>query len=61
MSGPVFINSLIHTDAFGTRRAGHLLHSNEGVTQGEPLAMIAYGLVILHSIRDLLVAHPQVT
>ena len=28
-------------------RSGHLLHSKKGVTQGDPLAMIAYGISIL--------------
>ena len=40
---------------------GHLLHSKEGVTQGYPLAMIAYGLGILPLIWDLRSAHPRVT
>ena len=28
-------------------RSGHFLHIKEGVTQGDPLAMIAYGIGVL--------------
>ena len=28
-------------------RYGHFLHSKEGVTQGDPLAMISYGIGVL--------------
>ena len=34
-------------------RSGHFLHSKEGVTQGEPLAMIAYGIGVFPLIREL--------
>ena len=44
-----------------TDRSGHFLHSKEGVTQGDPLTMIAYGIGVLHLIRDLRRAHPRVT
>ena len=39
--------------------SGHLLLSKEGVTQGSPLAMISYGIVILLLIRDLCTMHPH--
>ena len=42
-------------------RTGHFLHSKEGVTQGDPLDMIAYGLGISPFIQDLRAAHPRVT
>ena len=37
------------------------MHSNEGVTQGDPLAMIAYGIGVLPLIRVLRRDHPQFT
>ena len=40
---------------------GHFLHIKERVTQGDPLAMIAYGLGILSLIRDLRKDHPSTT
>ena len=36
------------------------LHIKEGVTQGDPLAMIAYGIWVLPLIRVLRSDHPQV-
>ena len=36
------------------------LHSKEGTTQGDPLAMIAYGIRVLPLIRVLRSYHPQV-
>ena len=39
---------------------GRFLHSKEGVTQGYPLTMIAYGLGILPLIRDLQTSYPSV-
>ena len=39
----------------------HFLHSKEGVTQGDPLAMIAYGIGVLPLIRELRNDHPRVT
>ena len=41
--------------------SGHFLCSKEGVTQGDPLSMIVYGIGILPLIRELQDAHPQVT
>ena len=41
--------------------SGHFLHSKEGVTQGDPLAMIAYGISVLPLIRVLRRDHSQVT
>ena len=41
--------------------SGHFLHSKEGVTQGDPLVMIAYGIGVLLLIRELQGAHPRVT
>ena len=41
--------------------SGHVLHSKEGVTQGDTLDMIAYGIGVLPVIRELRVSHPRVT
>ena len=37
------------------------MHSKDGVTQGGPVAMIAYGIGVLPLIRELRDAHPRVT
>ena len=37
------------------------MHSKEGVTQGDPLAMITYGIGVLPLIRELWDSHPRVT
>ena len=42
-------------------KSGHFLHSKEGVTQGDPLSIIAYGIGVLPLIRELQGAHPRVT
>ena len=41
--------------------SGHFLHSKERMTEGDPLAMIAYGIGVLPLIRELREAHPRVT
>ena len=41
--------------------SGHFLHSKEGLTQGDPVAMITYGIGVLPLIFDLKRDHPRVT
>ena len=41
--------------------SGHFLHSKEGATQGDPHAVIDYGIGVLPLIRFLRRDHPQVT
>ena len=41
--------------------SGHFFHSKEGVTQGDPLSMIAYGIGVLPLIQELRESHPRVT
>ena len=41
--------------------SGHFLHRKEGVTQGDPLAMIAYVIGVLLLIRELRNAQTRVT
>ena len=40
---------------------GHFFYSKEGVTQGDPLVIVAYGLWILPFIQELRTAHPSIT
>ena len=40
--------------------SGHFLYSKEGVTQGDPLTIIAYGIGVLPLIRELWETHPHV-
>ena len=58
-------NCYCHWDTLVVRdtanKSGHFLHSKEGVTQGDPLAMISYGIGVLLLIRYLRRAHPCVT
>ena len=51
--------TLVVWDAGGG--SGHFLHSKEGVTHRDPLAMIACGIGFLPLIRELRGAHPRVT
>ena len=41
--------------------SGHFLYSKEGVTQGDSLAMITYGIGVLSLIREFWSAQPRVT
>ena len=41
--------------------SGHFLYRKEGVTQGDPLSIITYGMVVLPLIRELQDVHPCVT
>ena len=41
--------------------SGKFLHSKEGMTQGDPLAMIVYGIGVLPIIREVRNAQPRVT
>ena len=41
--------------------SGHFLHIKEGLTQGDPIAMIAYGIGVLPLIRELQGSHPRIT
>ena len=41
--------------------SGHMLHSKEGVNQGEPLDMITYVIGVIPIIRELRDAHPHIT
>ena len=41
--------------------SGYFMHSNEGVIQGGPLAIIDYGIEIFPLNRELCTVHPHVT
>ena len=41
--------------------SGHFLHSKEGVTQGDPLTIIVYGIEVLTLIREFQGEPPRVT
>ena len=45
---------------WNTRSTGRLIHSRDGVNQGNPLSMIVYGIEILPLVRYLQVAHQDV-
>ena len=40
---------------------GHFLYSKEGMTHGDPLAMVVYGLEIPPLTPELWTAHPSIT
>ena len=42
-------------------RSGHFLHIKEGVTQGDRLLMISYGIGVLPLIKEFWGSHPRVT
>ena len=46
---------------FNLDGSGHFLHNKDGVNQGDPLAMITYGIGVITLIRELEDAHPRVT
>ena len=65
-SGAQFtFNFYPHWATLGVRNTAdgsvHFLHSKEGMTQGDPLAMITYGIGVLPLIRVLRTDHPQVS
>ena len=41
--------------------SGHFLHIKEGLTQGDPLSTIAYGIGVLPLIREIRGSHPRIT
>ena len=40
---------------------GDSLYIKEGVTQGDPIPMIVYGILFLKLIQELRAAHPKIT
>ena len=62
LSGTQFtFNCYHHWDSIVVRDSEdgscHFMHSKEGMTQGDPLAMITYGIWVLPLIRDLRDSH----
>ena len=49
---------LVLRNRYGT---ASLLRSREGVTQGDPIYMVAYSIVILMMIKQPKAAYPEVT
>ena len=56
---PPLLQPVNHRQGGGETR--QLLLIKEGVTQGEPLAMIVYGIGVLQIIQELKAEHPLVT
>ena len=58
----VFFNFYHQQYSLVMRRGGgtaNIIYSREGVTQGDPLAMVAYGIVIIPLIKCLQLTYPD--